>query len=51
VHPVTSRAVAITLEAAPRSAALARRELTPLAKAARVNLDIVLLAVSEAITN
>ena len=51
MHPVTSRAVAITLEAAPRSAALARRELTPLAKAARVHLDSVLLAVSEAITN
>jgi anti-sigma regulatory factor (Ser/Thr protein kinase) len=43
--------VAITLEAAPRSAALARRELAPLAKAARVDLDGVLLAVSEAITN
>jgi anti-sigma regulatory factor (Ser/Thr protein kinase) len=41
----------ITLEAAPRSAALARRQLAPLAKAARVDLDAVLLAVSEAITN
>jgi anti-sigma regulatory factor (Ser/Thr protein kinase) len=43
--------IAITLEAAPRSAALARRELAPLAKAAQVDLEGVLLAVSEAITN
>jgi anti-sigma regulatory factor (Ser/Thr protein kinase) len=51
VHPVTGPPVAITLGAAPESAALARRELTPLARAARVDLDGVLLAVSEAITS
>ncbi len=41
----------ITLEAEPESAALARRELKPLAAAARVELGGVLLAASEAITN
>jgi anti-sigma regulatory factor (Ser/Thr protein kinase) len=48
---MTGPPVAITLGAAPESAALARRELAPLAKAARVDIDSVLLAVSEAITN
>jgi anti-sigma regulatory factor (Ser/Thr protein kinase) len=48
---VTAQPVAIRLEAAPGTAALARRELAPLASAARADLDGVLLAVSEAITN
>ena len=48
---MTTSPVAITLGAAPESAALARRELAPVAKAARVDVDGVLLAISEAITN
>jgi anti-sigma regulatory factor (Ser/Thr protein kinase) len=43
--------LALTLEAEAASAALARRELKPLASVARVELHGVLLAVSEAITN
>jgi anti-sigma regulatory factor (Ser/Thr protein kinase) len=43
--------MAVTLPAEAESAALARRRLEPLAEAAGVERDAVLLAVSEAITN